>query len=215
MPELHTITDRIKFYRDSKGYKKGQFEVMCGLSNGYLNSTSTPSSKILEDILRICHDLNRDWVMNGTEPMLKDALLEINGDTIYGTIIPLLPISAQAGSLNEFIVSVKDSDCERIISPIKGVDFAISVAGESMSPEYPSGSQVLVKKINEKAFIDWGKTFVLDTCNGTVIKVVVPSAREGYVRCLSINPDPRYAPYEISLEDVKGFYRVLLCMSIK
>ena len=129
--------------------------------------------------------------------------------------IPLLPISAQAGSLNEFYVSVKDSDCERIVSPIKGVDFAISVAGESMAPEFPNGSQVLVKRINERAFIDWGKVYVLDTCNGTIIKVLVPSENEGCVRCLSINQDPRFAPYDILISDVQGFYRVLLCMAVK
>ncbi|MDR0660069.1 MAG: hypothetical protein LBG19_04550 [Prevotellaceae bacterium] len=48
------------------------------------------------------------------------------------TYVPLLPISAQGGSLNDFIVSVKDRDCERIVSPIKGADFAMTVAGDSM-----------------------------------------------------------------------------------
>jgi len=129
--------------------------------------------------------------------------------------VPLLPISAQGGSLNDFTVSVRDSDCERIVSPIKGADFAMTVAGESMAPEYPSGSQILVKKINERAFIDWGKTYVIDTCNGTVIKVLVPSDNDGHVRCLSINEDPRYAPFEIAEGDIRGIYRVMMCMSVK
>ena len=77
-----------------------------------------------------------------------------------GPLIPLLPIAAQGGTLKEFIVSVKDSDTEHIVSPIKGVDFAITVAGDSMAPEYPNGSQILIKKIDEKAFIDWGKAYV-------------------------------------------------------
>ena len=132
-------------------------------------------------------------------------------DEVYS--IPLLPVYAQGGSLNDFIVSVKESDCEWIISPIKGVDYAITVSGESMSPEYPSGSQVLIKKINERAFIDWGRVYVLDTCNGTVIKQLFPSEKPDKVLCKSINPE--YPSFEVSMEDVDGVYRVLMCMSMK
>jgi len=136
-----------------------------------------------------------------------------DGDTdIY---VYLLPISAQGGSLNDFVVSVKESECEKIISPIKGVDWAITVAGDSMAPEYPSGSQILIKKINEKAFIDWGKVYVLDTCNGTVLKILVPSEKEGFVKCLSINTEPRYASFDVCFDDIYGVYRVMLCMSVK
>lgn len=134
-----------------------------------------------------------------------------DGNDIY--TIPLLPVSAQGGSLNDFVVSVKDSDCEKIISPIKGADYAISVAGDSMAPEYPSGSQILIKRINERAFIDWGRVYVLDTCNGTVIKKLFPSENADKVICKSINPD--YPSFEVSMTDIYGVYRVLMCMSMK
>lgn len=130
-------------------------------------------------------------------------------------LVFLLPTSAQGGSLNDFVVSVKDAECERVVSPIKDVDFAMQVSGDSMAPEYPNGSRVFIKKINEQAFIEWGKAYVLDTCNGTVIKLLVPSDKEGYVRCLSINPDPIYAPFDVALADIFGVYKVLLSMSIK
>jgi phage repressor protein C with HTH and peptisase S24 domain len=132
------------------------------------------------------------------------------------TYVPLLPIAAQGGSLNDFIVSVKDRDCEHVVSPIQGADFAMTVAGDSMAPEYPSGAQILIKKINERAFIDWGKVYVLDTCNGSVIKRVFPADDKDpcKVKCVSINPD--YPSFEVNLdEDVYGVYRVLLCMSVK
>lgn len=129
------------------------------------------------------------------------------------TLVPLLPVSAQGGTLNDFVVSVKDADCEKIISPIRGADFAMSVAGESMSPEYPSGSKILIKKINERAFIDWGKVYVLDTENGTVIKKLMPAKEPDKVLCVSINPN--YPPFEISFQHIFGVYRVLMCMSVK
>ena len=83
-----------------------------------------------------------------------------------------------------------------------------------MAPEYPSGSQVLIKKVNEKAFINWGNVFVLDTCNGVIIKRVYPAdGDESRVLCESINP--KYPPFAVDMKDIVGWYRVLLCMSIK
>ena len=163
---------------------------------------------------------NEEWFLSGKGEMLKgtDASIQksINSCTPdIPTTVFLLPIYAQGGSLNDFVASVSEYDCERVVSPIGGVDFAMQVSGDSMSPEYPNGSRIFIKKINERAFIEWGKTYVLDTCNGTVIKRIVPSEREGYVRCISINPDPVYAPFEVSLSDVFGMYKVLLCMSVK
>jgi phage repressor protein C with HTH and peptisase S24 domain len=182
------------------------------------NKISIPN-KMFVEIGRVFPNISIEWLKNGEGEMLKsraDKVSNIENDTPNEIIyLPLLPISAQGGSLNDFVVSVKDTDCEKIISPIKGVDFAITVSGDSMAPEYPSGSQILIKKINEKAFIDWGKVYVLDTCNGSVIKILVPSEKEGYVKCLSINPAPKYAPFEVSFADINGIYRVMLCMSMK
>lgn len=162
---------------------------------------------------------NSDWLLTGNGEMLEateataaDQRTVIDDmDNTYS--IPLLPVSAQGGSLNDFVVSVKESDCEKIISPIKGADYAMSVAGDSMAPEYPSGSQILIKRINEKAFIDWGRVYVLDTCNGTVIKQLFPSKKPEMLLCKSINP--KFPPFEVSLSDVYGVYRVLMCMSVK
>lgn len=84
-----------------------------------------------------------------------------------------------------------------------------------MADEYPNGSIVLAKRINERAFIDWGKVYVLDTCNGVVVKALTPSEKENCIRCVSINPAPIYAPFEVALNDIYGVYRVMLCMAKK
>lgn len=163
-------------------------------------------------------EVSSHWLLTGEGEMLRGN--EAEGVVVAGrksedevSLVPLLPIAAQGGSLNDFVVSVKENDCERVVSPIRGVDFAMPVAGDSMAPEYPAGSQIFIKKINERAFIDWGKVYVLDTCNGSVIKRVFPSDNAEKVKCVSINPE--YPPFEVSYEDIYGMYRVLLCMSVK
>lgn len=133
----------------------------------------------------------------------------------YGNIkmIPLLPMAAQGGSLNDFIVSVKPDDCEKIVSPIKGAEFAMTVSGDSMEPEYPSGAKILLKRINERAFIEWGRVYVLDTCNGSVIKKIMPGPSAEAVTCVSLNE--HYPPFEVAFGDMYGMYRVLMLLSEK
>jgi hypothetical protein len=211
-----TVKDRLTKFRQYKKLGQGKFEKLSGLSNGYLTQLrKAPGSEKLQRILCAFPDLNRTWLLTGEGDMLTGGQAEqtIQSSTDDIHLIPLLPVSAQGGSLNDFVVSIKESSCEKIISPIKGADYAMSVSGESMAPEYPSGSQILIKRIDEKAFIDWGRVYVLDTCNGTVIKRLFPSDTADKVLCKSINPE--FPPFEVSLSDVYAVYRVLMCMSLK
>lgn len=127
--------------------------------------------------------------------------------------LPVLPIGARAGTLADWSDTVHDYDCERIVSPIRGADYAIQVTGDSMSPAYPSGSQILIKRIKEEAFIAWGETFLLDTVNGPILKIVRKCDVEGAVECVSINP--AYQPFTVKCTDILGWYRVLMCLSLK
>ena len=212
-----TVKDRLTRFRQYKKLGQGRFEKLSGLSNGYLTQLrKAPGSEKLQRILCAFPELNRTWLLTGEGDMLtgEEAEQTIQPSTESDIhLIPLLPVSAQGGSLNDFVVSIKESSCEKIISPIKGADYAMSVSGESMAPEYPSGSQILIKRIDEKAFIDWGRVYVLDTCNGTVIKRLFPSETADKVLCKSINPE--FPPFEVSLSDVYAVYRVLMCMALK
>ena len=146
--------DRFLQYLDFKSITENRATIECGLSQGLLHQAKSGKSdlgyKTIDKILDKYQDIDKNWLLTGEGEMLKGEqkpeLNELN-------VVPLLPVSAQGGSLNDFVMSVKKEDCEKIISPIRGADFAITVSGESMAPEYPSGSKVLIKKIDEKAFI--------------------------------------------------------------
>lgn len=128
-------------------------------------------------------------------------------------MVLVIPTGARAGTLADFAQSVSQYDCERMVTPVKGADYAIQVTGDSMSPEYPSGSVVLIKQINEKAFIEWGKTYVLDTVNGTVIKNIRRTDNPEVIECVSLNP--AYQPFTMETQYIKGWYRVLIVLSLK
>lgn len=214
--------DRFDKYMAVKHLNDNKVTMDLGLSIGTIGKSRKEgrdlSDKVVELILNFYTDLSRSYLLAGDGEMLKKTpetqknIAEAS-ELIY--TVPLLPVSAQGGSFNDFVESIKTSDCERIISPVKAVDLAVTVSGDSMAPEYPSGCKILIKKIHEEAFIEWGKVYVLDTCNGTVIKEVHKGKSEDEVECHSINPDPKFQPFSVKRNDIYGMYRVLLCMSLK
>lgn len=157
---------------------------------------------------------------NGDERYLTDSLIarikavmnQMEGGETADTI-PVIPVEAMAGTLKEFFQSVNEYDCERMVSPVKGADYAIKVNGDSMSPEIPNGSHILLKRINEEQFVEWGKIFCLDTANGAVIKRIFPTDDPGVIECRSINPE--YPAFRVSTRHINGWYRVLMVMSFK
>lgn len=157
---------------------------------------------------------------NGDERYLTRSLIEkiemlLGKPSEVGNTesIPVIPTEAIAGTLGEFADSVHAYECERMISPIKGADYAIKVCGDSMTPEIPNGSQILIKKIFEEEFVEWGKIFCLDTRNGAVIKRIYPTENPEVVECRSTNPD--YPPFRINVKSINGWYRVLMVLSLK
>lgn len=184
-----------------------------------VNGKISVPNNLFGKISKAFPQFNIEWLLNDKGEMLKSLTTASMGSSMLRQAepgpytVPLIPISAQGGSFNDFVVSVKDSDCEKVISPVRQVDFALTVTGDSMAPEFPSGSQVLVRKVDEKAFIEWGRVYVLDTCNGTVIKKLNPGRDDDEVLCVSVNPD--YQPFYVKLSDVYGLYRVMMCMTLK
>lgn len=162
--------------------------------------------------------------MNGNEKYLTDSLekkvrlfysehFSEDGEMFMKGTLPVLPTEAMAGTLGEFADSVSARECERMVSPIKGADFAIKVCGDSMTPEVPNGSLILIKKIFEEEFVEWGKIFCLDTKNGAVIKRVYPTEDKDVVECRSVNPE--FPPFRVNVKSIFGWYRVLMVLSMK
>lgn len=219
------VRDRLKQFIEYKGISVRAFQLSADLSNSFVASIDQSiAHKTQIKIQKAFPELNMTWLLLGEGNMLRESnvtqttnILELPKETTkkdpQSKIVPLIPISAQGGSLNDFSTSVMNYECEKVVSPMMDVDFAISISGDSMAPEYPSGCQVLIKRINESAFIEWGKVYVLDTCNGTIIKKLMPSESSDRVVCVSINP--AYPQFEVAFKYIQGIYRVMMVMAVK
>ena len=162
-------------------------------------------------------------IINGRAPF-SDALREKIEETFpldkmleeksnEPNTVPLLPIFAQAGSLTGWSEGIEEAKCERVISPVKDIDMAVHIYGESMYPDIPNGSVCFVRRVTGR-IIDWGRAYILDTVDGPVLKYLTPGADEEHVRCLSANHDPKFAPFEVLKEDILGMYKVVMCMKM-
>lgn len=215
-----TVQERLLEFIEYLGISKNKFEQLCGLSSRYVSniSVSIQPDKVKKISLKY-PELNPGWLLTGEGEMLKGEAR--SAEDLQGSqastahCVPVLPLAAQAGKLSDYSVGITRSDCEYAVSPIAGADMIIPVLGESMAPEYGNGSRVIVKKIDDKAFIEWGKVYVLDTVNGIVMKEIHKGETTDELVCHSLNPDPKYAEFSIQRSDILGMYRVLMCMTLK
>lgn len=104
------------------------------------------------------------------------------------------------------------------LSPIEArpeyAPFAYQVAGDSMAPAYPGGTRIICQRIDETAFIEWGRVYLLDTVNGAILKQVRKSEQSGCVTCCSLNPSPEYAPFDVNTKYIRGWYRVMMAVAL-
>lgn len=212
--QTKAFLDRFSQFASANNTTVNGITARIGKSNSYFRNTFQQGGYIRREVWdeireKIDPQVNPEWIERGVGEMRLPVMPDIST-----LLVPLMPVSAQGGSLVEFEESVMDYECERIISPVKDATLAMTVAGDSMSPEFPNGSKIFIKKIDNKSFIDWGQTFVLDTVNGVVIKNVFPCKIDNkQVTCHSINPN--YPDFNVFKQDIRGWYRVLAVFSLK
>lgn len=205
------VESAIRLYMNSFGKTESDLANTLGVTQGAVNQVlKNGFGKSTANKWAAAFGFSIPFLLTGEGQLTEPDTLYYNEEDG----IPLIPILAQGGHLSDFSQAVYEYDCERIVTPVAGAEFAIPIYGESMTPEYPSGSIVFVKRIDETAFIEWGKAYLVDTVNGTVIKYLAPG-EDGKVRCISSNPAPMYAPFDVAMKDILGVYKIILCLSMK
>ena len=145
------ISDRItalnqcyqKALSTGKVHNKKEFAELVGISRTSMSSAFSGDERYLTDSLisKVSGCIEK-LELETMFPSIQSVQQKYESQVT----IPVIPTGARAGTLGDFADGVKEYDCERMISPIKGADFAIQVTGDSMSPEYPNGSQIIIKK---------------------------------------------------------------------
>lgn len=122
--------------------------------------------------------------------------------------IPLIPIEAAAGILSGDNVQVMDYECDHYVIPaFHGADFLIRVAGDSMTPRYMSGDLVACIRLAMVDFLQWNKSYIIDSAQGVLLKRVKRSQKPDHLLLISENEE--YDPFEIPTSEIRGLALVV------
>jgi SOS-response transcriptional repressor LexA len=209
------VKERIFLFIEYVGISKNKFEKMAGLSTGYLkNFKGSLGADKLEGILNVFPELNREWLLNGNGQMLAEREKQFRD--AKKDVLPLIPYPAIGGYTEDNWTALLN-DCPLYAIPdIKTpADFLIKVGGDSMNPKYQEGDLLACKMIQEILFFQWGKTYVLDTSQGVMVKNVYEDAdNKENILLVSENKD-KYPPFAIPRSDIRKIALVVGSIRIR
>ena len=206
-----TVKDRIKFFCKNANITISEFEKTLNVANGYVNSISkSVGIDKINIILENFPNINLEWLLTGKGEMLKTDKPTDNQSTkeqITYKTLPLIPIDAIAGVPAGDFQGVRFEDCEQYrISDFvsNGAEFLILVNGSSRYTKYSYGDILACKKIEEILFIQWGKVYVIDSSQGSLVKRLFEDKnnKENLI-CVSDNKE-NYPPFSIPKSDIRS-----------
>jgi transcriptional regulator with XRE-family HTH domain len=203
---MQTTKDRLLEFLKQIEISQAKFAERVGVSRNYVNSmVDNITQNTVEKIQAAYPDLNIDWLTKGQGEMLRTPTADTAANTPQKAL-PLIPFEAIAGYLSTDNEGVRLEDCERYVIPEfdrRGAEFIIRVSGSSMYPKYSNGDLLGCKKIENILFFQWGKIYVLDTSQGTLVKRVYEHENDDFVMLVSDNKAV-YPPFAIPKSDIRS-----------
>lgn len=204
------ILPRLKLLAENEGITIGALERIIGASKGVLsralaNGTDI-QSKWLEAVVENYPQYSEQWLLTGSGDMIKKINNSSEVPKKQLNVIqnietrPRIPFEAAAGTLSFAANGVRSSDCEMVpvVQSLPYYDFSIIARGDSMIPDIYSGDELACRFVDNSSFIQWGRTYVLDTAQGVVVKKIFDSSDD--ILCRSSNRD--YPDFSIPKTDL-------------
>lgn len=195
--EYDVITKPTKFAKDVGIDPSGLMKMLKGEQTITVNTLKKVSAAT---------GLSLKWLMDGVGDMYAPGGKAADFEQSQSDETrPRIPMAVAAGLLTGFSDSIKSSDCEQIpiVKAFPPYDCTMIVKGDSMEPKFEGGDEIAIRKVCD--VIEWGKTYVLDTRDGAVLKRLYDNGDT--FRCVSFNPE--YPDFEVSKDDVFGIYKVV------
>ncbi len=221
-----TIHDRITQLVKTFGNGKNTvFASLIGVSEanlrGYRNNV-IPKYDFLEKIARN-FDINLKWLLTGEGEMLRNTEKGASEEEPKKErhLIPFYDVTAIGGRQYDADMAPAAAAPEMIDTGdwFNDATAAMRVQGDSMSPEYKSGSIVALKQIVDKRVIMYGEDYVVETDEFRVIKRIQRSDNPQCLLACSTNSEQWesgplkgrliHEPFEIPKDAIRRMFLVL------
>lgn len=206
----NTIKERTLEFIKYKNISVKEFELRCGLSNGYIAAMRKGyGADKLNNVLSAYPELNRDWLLYNEGEMIQSPPPP-DGNTI---LIPVVNLDTRGGMAYNEEVNTDTYVTGRIPFPTTIAhqgDVVIPIYGDSMEPTYKAGSLVLIREVELwREYLEFGCTYVIGLVDDRrVIKTVMAGSDNEHYTLISINPN--YQPQEIAKDIIRSVWRVIV-----
>lgn len=177
------------------------------------------SPKLAVKIISAFPEINKRWLLTGDGDVLNRMVSAEEIPENKQRKIPLYDDAQTIGGLNGVVANVDEQ--ARVLEWIDAGDWfpsatsAIYHYGDSMV-EYPSGSVLVLKRVNDPRLLINGEHYVIETSEFRVTKRIL--VKEDKIVAYSTNKetypdgDLVYAPFEIPKEEIRHIDLVLGCV---
>lgn len=225
------MTERLDQFIKNQALSVRSFEMSIGASDGMIRRAIKNNTDIQSKWLSVIADnypnLSIDWLLTGRGSMLKSDTVLIDEPEMKEKVvlpakknlIPFYDDVSTIGGLNDRVANTDPS------SPTEWIDAgdwfleataAIRHYGDSMV-EYPSGSILALKHVNNPQLIMNGRNYVVETSEYRVTKQL--QNKGDHFMAYSTNretyPDGNliHAPFSVPKEEIRHIYLVLGCVT--
>lgn len=207
--------------------KPTAFAKQIGVAPSTISSWLARDTYDYELLFAKCEKISPAWLLTGEGNMLKqdapaDPVAIQPADTPARRRIPLYNDVASIGGLNDRIAEVDNPEHHNVEWIDAGDWFpdataAIRHYGDSMV-EYPAGSILVLKRVQDMSFLLNGRNYVLETTEYRITKQLQYDAGNDYLTAYSTNretyPDGRlvHSPIRIPLETIRHIDLIVGCV---
>lgn len=218
-----TSKDRILQFIKKKGITQMDFfdQIEASASNfkGAARQSELGGDKIAK-ILTLYPELSPDWLLLGEGEMLRNKQPSVAVPK-ERHLIPFYDVTAIGGRQYDADMAPAAAAPEMIDTGdwFNDATAAMRVQGDSMSPEYKSGSIVALKQIVDKRVIMYGEDYVVETDEFRVIKRIQRSDNPQCLLACSTNSEQWesgplkgrliHEPFEIPKDAIRRMFLVL------
>lgn len=209
--------ESINFLIDTKKAKtKGEIASNFGIKpskfSEILNNRMNAGQDLLTSLSRI-YGVSLNWLLTGEGSMISEEEIKpmpIATDAPTSDCLPLIPIEVMAGYNGTDMPGVALSECPMYCVPefvSAGAQFLIRVSGSSMYPKYNSGDILACRRVPDITFFQWGKVYVIDSCQGAMVKRIFEGQQPGTITCKSDNQS--YPPFTLPTSEIRSLSIVI------